>query len=115
MSGDGPPGDQTPPGPSSCHKRGPVSVVVLNVGLQSALPGFLSPQKKKKKENKRGAAVPLLDHCVILYNRDGSWDIQDTCSAQRQPPGREINPSLTHLLSAGLDKASPVTNGPTME
>lgn len=89
--------------------------MVFDVGLQSGLPSFLSLHKMSKKENRRGAAVPLLDHCVILYNRDGSWDIQDTCSAQRQPPGREINPSLTHLLSAGLDKASPVTNGPTME
>lgn len=65
------------------------------------------------REKKGGGAlvVPLLDNCIISYNRDGTSDIQDMCSAQRQPFGREI----THLLSTGLDKASPVTCGPILE
>lgn len=56
-----------------------------------------------------------MDNCIRLYNSDGSSVIQDVCSAQREPFDREINPSLTLLLSIVLDKASPETYGPILK
>ena len=70
----------------SCNKQSAVSSVVFDMGLQNRLPNFSSFYIKismKEKKRRGRLVVPLLDNCIILYNRDGPSDIQDMCSAQR--------------------------------